>query len=296
MLSKSTGSLPSGILRRPLTDTRIHPSKFSEPSSDFVTFNPPPCRFSYSSLGKQVSQTNRTSAVYSLYERRPRLELSTTTPAAIYDCFESGMKRDGKLNVHGPRYYPEFLQFKKDPIYKSRTSIFDECGNSSNPVLAPGRYEDERAFRKSTKRIQEPIYSWSRKQGIKVCKPLPGLRVVPGEKMCVEYSMTRPIRNVRVTLWRAKKIVQVFAQSLDALQCQKVLKKDLIPGLYRFKVEDVSDSSRFAWSNPFQIETRNLSRRTMARMPVFTTFGSQFDSNKRSQKGSTFGWKRDVLE
>jgi len=206
------------------------------------------------------------------------------------------MKRDGKLNIHGPRYYPDFSQFKQDPIYKSRTSIFDECGNNSKPVLAPGRYEDECAFRKSTKRVQEPIYSWSRKQGIKVCKPLPGLRVVQGEKMIVEFSMTPPVRNVRVTLWRANKIVQVFAQSLDALQCQKALKKSLVPGIYRFKVEDASDSSRFAWSNQFQIEPRNLPKRTMARMPVFTTFGYQFNSNKRSQKGSTFGWKRELLD
>mmetsp|Transcript_39280 Transcript_39280/g.62920 ORF Transcript_39280/g.62920 Transcript_39280/m.62920 type:complete len:321 (-) Transcript_39280:203-1165(-) len=302
-LSKSTGTLPNfrncfTPNRRDSSDLRIHPSKYARPSSSFSTFNPPPCRFSYTGFDRMNSSLNRSAPQFSLFERRPYLKKNTVVPGPKYNVCGEAETKTGREYVHGPRYFPDFASFRSDPHYKSRTSIFAECGNTDKKrVLGPGRYRDQEAFRKSTKRIQEPQYSWSSKSCIKVVSPKKGSWSKPGRKILVEWAKTPFVKKVKVTLWRAKTVVQVFERSTNKSSSEKRLKSSLVPGMYRFRVEEVGHADKYAWSALFEIEKLGEGPKTSSTLPVFSTFGKEtvaFDSNKRTQPGTSWGWRNKV--
>lgn len=295
-LSHSLGSLPlqttNIVASRSFNDTRIHPSRYRPPTSSYQTYQPPTCRFTYSSVRPQTSALNRSAPIYSLFARTPELKNPLYVPGPKYDYFATGMTREGRNYVHGPKYFPSYTRFGSDPHYKSRRSIFEEPGISSPQKIGPGRYKEFEAFKTAV--IREPRYTFAGSHGLKVMVPTSNFIGIAGKEFKVRFTKAIKGIVVKITLWRARKMVQSITRSTNALVCHSRFKKTLKPAKgYRVRIEDVKDHSKYAWSPQFEIRAEHLVS-TVDKMPVYSTFGSdkgQFDSRKRNQVGKSFGWR-----
>lgn len=292
--AKAKAPRPPEVTTRGLRDTRIHPSRFRLPSSSFATYQPPTARLTYSAVRPQTQSNKRSVPQYSLFGRTPPLKRDLETPGPKYECYSTGLKRDGRDYVHGPRFYPEYPRFRKMPE-KKRATLFDPFDVKPGHIKAslhnigPGSYQDQDAFRKSA--IKEPQYSWASRTGIKVVYPKANTVVRPGRKIKVRFSKMPGVGPVSVTLWRARKRVQTLTRSTSELECEAVVKAELPVGLYRFRVQDIRNRSNYAWSEGFQMELRRPRKNTQQRKGIISAFGFQYDSNKRSNLGPSFGFR-----